>query len=170
MSGLMSVVTNLIFACSNLEQSPVERVNAFFGNAPGFEPVDGGGVGGTKRLETLVAIGAFNYLKLGALVDYIRQLEWKEPECVQLFAKEQEERRFRTIQPSETQLGSLLGETYEGHVVQSRGELCFRACGAYGYRPIPKAGFDELNWKDRVRVRVVAVDHLKKEMLVDVLG
>jgi len=102
----MSRVTNVILhmGCVGEDEAGVllSRVNYFFKDQPGFVLVDDeklprGWYGGTKMLECDLAIGAFNYLDVGALILYLRTLDWPERGDVQLMVKEQDESNFRLI-------------------------------------------------------------------------
>jgi len=108
----MSVVTNVILHMGCLDDEQGEKllaqVNEFFDNEDrdcmGFVLVDDpslpeGWYGGTKMLECTLAIGAFNYLDLGDLVEHLRQIKWPRyiQGNVQLMVKEQDHGRFRII-------------------------------------------------------------------------
>ena len=56
-----------------------------------------GWYGGTKYLQSDIAIGAINYLDIDGFVQYLKTIEWKYPESVQLIVKEEESDRFRII-------------------------------------------------------------------------
>ena len=55
------------------------------------------GMRAPRVLECEVFPGAFNYLDLAALVKAIREVDWDDPDGVQLFVQEQEERRLREV-------------------------------------------------------------------------
>jgi hypothetical protein len=113
----MSRVTNAILCMGMLndetgeDKEVLSKVNAFFGRAGrGFMSVDDGSLprgwyGGTKMLECTVAIGAFNFLNLDALVQHLRGIDWPDfcGDRVQLLVKEPEDDGFRVIdvQPGE---------------------------------------------------------------------
>lgn len=50
--------------------------------------------GGSKFLEADVWVGAFNYLDLPALIEFLRLLPWKNPKSVRLFVQEQDDMCF----------------------------------------------------------------------------
>ncbi len=95
----MSVVTNTILSYPIEEYCPeLERlleVNRFFAGSEGFVYCDD--YGGTKMLETNIAIGAFNYLQLDELVKHLKGIKWEQPDGVQLIVQEQNDSRFRII-------------------------------------------------------------------------
>jgi len=102
----MSVVTNAILTYSILEQEDetnrIGEVNKFFGESRGFVHCDTptlerGWYGGTKMLETNVAIGSFNHLRLNDFVEHLESIKWEEPQNVQLIVQEQDDERFRII-------------------------------------------------------------------------
>jgi hypothetical protein len=55
--------------------------------------------GGNKHLETPLYVAAFNLFSLNEFVDMLRTLPWHEPRSVQVFVQEQEEDKFRLIEP-----------------------------------------------------------------------
>lgn len=104
----MSVVTNVILSLGplglNEEKEFLAEVNKFFGGTKGLVSVDDdslprGWYGGNKMLETSIAIGAFNYLDLDALVQHLQSLFMicQFLSDVQLMIKEQNEDHFRII-------------------------------------------------------------------------
>jgi len=54
-------------------------------------------IGGTKAMECDVYLAAFNYLPLAAVVRAMHATRWNEPEQVQLFVKDEDDRRFTEI-------------------------------------------------------------------------
>lgn len=58
--------------------------------------------GGTMHLETPMYAAAFNYFDLSGFLDMLRSVGWKYPSCVQLFVQEQDDERFRLIEPCST--------------------------------------------------------------------
>lgn len=110
----MSEVTNLILSFSNVEdeKSRIYEVNLFFNNGRGFqiesadfeEGEDRFGkknkkrwYGGSKFLETPLYIGAFNHLDFDGLKDHLRDIEWEQPESVQLIVKGPDSNIFEII-------------------------------------------------------------------------
>jgi hypothetical protein len=55
--------------------------------------------GGHKHLETPLFAAGFNMFDLGDFLDMLRTLPWKEPSNVQVFVQEQDEDKFRIIEP-----------------------------------------------------------------------
>ncbi|HEX8035340.1 MAG TPA: hypothetical protein VF510_15905 [Ktedonobacterales bacterium] len=105
----MSEVTNAILYYGNGSDRVLEGVNKFFDQVEnqrqrGFVSMDDpslphGWYGGAKMLEGELAIGAFNYLDVEALVEYLCQQCAKnelDPSS-QLILQEQWEDRFRII-------------------------------------------------------------------------
>ncbi len=95
----MSLVTNTILVTSASDDEKIEQVNKFFpeDGQKGFVSCDStihpdsAWYGGSKYLECMVYIGAFNYLDLEALKEHLTSIEWERPEAVQLLTMEQEE-------------------------------------------------------------------------------
>jgi hypothetical protein len=112
---VMSEVTNLILSFSIAENKASKRseIELFHNNGRGFrlESADFEGennvwnvqttrrwYAGSKVLETPLFIGAYNHLDLDGLIEYLKTLEWEEPENVQLIVQEQHEYKFRIIE------------------------------------------------------------------------
>ena len=108
----MSWVTNTIlhFGCldGDHEMHALEHVNAFFkqrNDSQRFVSVQDESLprdwyGGSKRLECSLAIGAFNHLEIGALVEHLCSLcaaDKLDPVATQLILMDQEEEKFRVI-------------------------------------------------------------------------
>lgn len=106
----MSVVTNIILTFSVLEpERRLDEVNTFFGERNGFVSCDDpslpiGWYGGSKMLETNVAISSFNHLDLQELVAHLETMEWEERENVQLFVQGEDDERFRVIELTQNNL------------------------------------------------------------------
>lgn len=49
-------------------------------------------------LEIPLYMGAFNHLDLEGLIDHMKELEWEEPENVQLMVKVQESDKFEIFE------------------------------------------------------------------------
>lgn len=107
----MSVVSNIIFSFSILEESRehdtifinVEKINDWleenhFGNFG--QDVDKV-AGGKKHLETPIFVAAFNYFRLDEFLDFVRSLEWNEPQYVQVFIQGQDDEKFSLLEPFE---------------------------------------------------------------------
>lgn len=101
----MSNVTNAVLSIrdyNNKEGEILEQVNGFFDDG-GFVSVESptlprGWYGGSKNLETSLAIGAFNYLNLQGLVSHIKKVcEGRTELVVQLMVLEEERDKFRII-------------------------------------------------------------------------
>ena len=110
----MSVVTNLVL-CLGVSDGEsagrkIEEVNRYFADScKGLVSVDDpalprGWYGGSKFLEADLYIGAFNHLDLQAFIGHIRSIRWKQPDCVQVFVKEQDDDRFRLLNVLESSL------------------------------------------------------------------
>lgn len=103
----MSVVTDVVLVHSMHEKSvgseatyPIHNeLNAFFDKddrdgRTGFVSCDApelprGWYGGTKMLQTVVLVGAFNYLDKAALYAHVKGLKWWHPAHVILIVKEE---------------------------------------------------------------------------------
>tara|TARA_R110000765_G_scaffold235758_1_gene338702 strand:- start:5579 stop:5920 length:342 start_codon:yes stop_codon:yes gene_type:complete len=111
----MSEVTSLIisFSIGEDEKSRMNEVNLFLNNGRGFkinsadfeEGTNWLGkenrkrrYGGSKMLEIPLYMGAFNHLDLEGLIDHMKELEWEEPENVQLMVKVQESDKFEIFE------------------------------------------------------------------------
>ena len=106
----MSHVTNCILCFSVMEDDMacIREVDAFFettGRPQGFEKTlsqhasDGlRAFGGTKALETNIAVAAFNHLNLRELCQWMTtHVHWQCPTDVQLFVCDQEDDRFTLL-------------------------------------------------------------------------
>ena len=110
----MSEVTNLIisFSIGEDEKSRISEVNLFFNNGRGFKinsadfeegrnwrgkPNRKRWYGGSKMLETPLYLGAFNHLDIEGLIEHLKEIDWEEPENVQLIVKTQESDTFKII-------------------------------------------------------------------------
>lgn len=91
----MSYVTNVILCYSFLEdeEARLADVNAYFGERPiRFKELTD--YAGSKNLERVVLVGAFNYLGVEPFVEHVRNVKWEEPQRVQLFICDQNEELF----------------------------------------------------------------------------
>lgn len=103
----MSQVTNIIilFSCSEDESKIVGRLNEFEYKKDSFfyiksindKELPKHWYGGSKGLEASVLIGAYNYLNILDLINYMKNIEWEYIEDVQLLYKEQEDEVFKLI-------------------------------------------------------------------------
>ena len=109
----MSNVTNLMIYFSIFEDeiSKEIEINSFFNNGRQFKIISANfeeendlengdkqrWYGGSKCLETPLFIGAFNHLDLDGLVTYLKQMEWEEPQDVQIILKGEEDSKFRIL-------------------------------------------------------------------------
>jgi hypothetical protein len=97
----MSCVTNVIILAAVDEDFAMEQVMASEAvrNQEGTEARDfDESSGGPKHLEFRGRAFAFNYLDEAKLMQAIRQVLWKHPECVQVLMKGQEEERFKIVE------------------------------------------------------------------------
>ena len=62
-----------------------------------FVPLDPDSCGGTKYLECVLFVAAFNYLNVPAFTAAILDFPWLHPEDVQLWIEEQGESRMRQV-------------------------------------------------------------------------
>ena len=107
----MSVVSNVIFSFSISEESyekendtiyPImENINNWLQeNKYGVFSVDADVIsGGRKHLETPLFVAAFNHFRLEDFCNYVRSLKWEYPDCVQVIIQEQNDDKFRLIEP-----------------------------------------------------------------------
>lgn len=77
------------------------RINEYF---PTDDSCSGGKLedigdyaGGTKSLEAIVLVGAFNYLTTDEMIKHIRSLPWRKPDNVRIFVQEQDADRFEAV-------------------------------------------------------------------------
>ena len=103
----MSVVTNVILTFSLMDQVEgrppglaLEHVNRWLA-ANGHSPmrVVDQHAGGEKSVEAVVAMGAFNHLRLGQFFVAVRAAPWEAPEDVRVFVQEQEDEHFSQRMP-----------------------------------------------------------------------
>lgn len=66
-------------------------------------------------------------------------------------------------------LGPVPGMVLSTSVALRRDDLVLKPCGPAGYRPVI-AGMSRVRWKDRVRVRVLAVDHDAREFTAEIVA
>jgi len=107
----MSVVSNVIFSFhisedsyekgDNITYPNMEKINTWLQeNKYGSFSVDADVIsGGRKHLETPLFVAAFNYFNLDEFCAFVRSLKWEYPGCVQIFIEEQEDDKFRLIEP-----------------------------------------------------------------------
>ena len=102
----MSVVTNLLIAFSSGEREDevLAQLRKYMHRGQAFNIVSvknpalpPSWYGGSKYLETGLLVGAYNHLDLTALLAFMQQMQWNDPEDVQLIVKEQETFKFRVI-------------------------------------------------------------------------
>jgi hypothetical protein len=103
----MSQVTNIIilFSCSEDESTVVNELSQFEYKKDSFfyiksisdKTLPKHWYGGSKGFEASVLIGAYNYLNILDLINYMRNIEWEYIEDVQLLYKEQEDDIFKMI-------------------------------------------------------------------------
>ena len=94
------------------EISRQSDLDLFFNNGKGFKVVSADfqstqdqedlektrWYGGSKCLETPLYIGAYNHLDLDGLVEHIKNIDWEEPENVQVMFKNQNSNKFKIIE------------------------------------------------------------------------
>lgn len=90
----MSYVTNVILTCSFFDEENIKILNEKVAKLPGVSFAPTLKSTGTKGLECVVCVGAFNYLPIDDLVSAIQSVPWKGPQWVQLFIQDQNEDRF----------------------------------------------------------------------------
>jgi hypothetical protein len=66
-------------------------------------------------------------------------------------------------------IGPVAGMVLETTVVRRRDDLLLKPCGPMGYRPV-LTSMSGLEWQQRVRLRVLAVNHDAKEFAAELLG
>ncbi len=103
----MSVVTDLILVhglmeSRNLDFTEFHKViNAFFDQpehlANDLVRMDQQNIGGNKAFQSVVLMGAYNYLDMDAFLAYLRTLAWKQPEAAQLFVKGEWDECYKLI-------------------------------------------------------------------------
>lgn len=103
----MSAVTNLIIACSGSEREHdvIAQFSKFSDRGSVFkiESVHSSALksnwyGGNKKLECNLFIGAYNYLPLDELIEFMKtDMSWDDIETVQIMVKEPNDDRFRII-------------------------------------------------------------------------
>ena len=105
----MSWVTNVILTCALGDETQIAEVNTFF-TEPAEHLFAIPCYSGTKALEAPIFVGAYNYLDIKSFILYLRtRVSWEEPALVQVFIKDQEDERFRIIEP----FGGRLTPAYE---------------------------------------------------------
>lgn len=103
----MSVVSNVIFSFSISEKengffySNMEKINKWLQERNyGVFSVDVDVIsGGRKHLEAPLFVAAFNYFVLEDFCNFVRSLKWEYPDFVQIIIQEQEDGKFRLIEP-----------------------------------------------------------------------
>lgn len=102
----MSHVSNVILSFSVLEneEQRMQEINKYllevenqqFENAD-FKVGDRFWYGGHKVLETPLWVGAFNYLHIGDLLQFMQGVSWDYPDEVQLIVKDQHSDIFKIL-------------------------------------------------------------------------
>lgn len=103
----MSQVTNIIILLSssenetevihNLSKFEYKRDNFFFIKSIKDKTLPKDWYGGSKRFEASALIGAYNFLNIVDLIQYMKNMKWEYIEDVQILYKEQEEDTFKLI-------------------------------------------------------------------------
>jgi hypothetical protein len=94
----MSLVTNLIVSHSLAEEEAAQNLSAWFEAHGGIRSLTAIGTdhwGGNKAPECELVAGAYNVFDLDAFWQHMSQLRWNRPDEVQVFVKEQLDRRFQ---------------------------------------------------------------------------
>lgn len=110
----MSLVTEVILCMGPLglveEKEQLDKVNAFFRvrQVKGFVSIQDESLpslwyGGGMFCISSIAMGVFNHLELDALITYLKTLDWRWREDVQLIVKE-ENSRFKIIDMFEVEI------------------------------------------------------------------
>ncbi|MBV7530995.1 hypothetical protein [Chitinophaga sp. sic0106] len=100
----MSNVTNLIITSSTLEDE-YQIIQAIKGFTKEFNIVSVNDdklpiswYGGTKNLECVILIGAYDYLDLERFILFLQNsVKWEAIDLVQMFVKQQEDMKFKLI-------------------------------------------------------------------------
>jgi hypothetical protein len=98
----VSVVTNILFKTSVGDKHRIAKLNAVYQAGAKFISCDDellprGWYAGNKMLECQICPGAFHGFNLAELVRAIREVDWDDPDSVQLFIQGQEESRLREV-------------------------------------------------------------------------
>lgn len=105
----MSHVADTILMCSVMEETqevadyrelglcpPLAALNAWLDEAgKGSLVYVSRYAGGNKALQSIVAIGAFNYLDIPRFVAYARSLQWEDPDSAQLAIKDEHDEVYK---------------------------------------------------------------------------
>ena len=100
MSDVTNLVMSLWFEDARGPASKLSEVNSFFSSPiKGLTSVDDpslprGWYGGSKMLEADLFVGAFNHLNLKEFINHLRRIQWKRPDCVQLFINQTVRRNY----------------------------------------------------------------------------
>ena len=104
----MSQVTSLIITSSIIEDEDylIEKFKEFKVNGTSFSLVSvddvrlpKGWYGGSKMIESLVFVGAYNKLNVQSLCLFMQDnIDWKSPESIQLMVKEPHDIKFRIVE------------------------------------------------------------------------
>lgn len=103
----MSRVTDIIITASLSEDCNhlTEQFKAFSSGDGPFklvsienEKLPKGWYGGSKFIEANIFIGAYNYLEIEKLIDFMKhQVQWQDPYVVQIIFKQQEDEKFQIV-------------------------------------------------------------------------
>ena len=98
----MSYVTDAILTWSVLENEDtiLERINAKMPDGKHFLKIES--VGGDNHAQAEMAVGAFNYFDSSQIVYAMQSVDWRYPEEVQVYAKDENQNLFnvhRIIDP-----------------------------------------------------------------------
>ena len=95
----MSTVTNVIFVTSVDEYEATQALKKIssFELETHWEPISDSHTGGSKNIECVIYIGAFNHFDEDKFVDEIKKVEWKYPEEIQVMVRRQDDDQFIDI-------------------------------------------------------------------------
>ena len=104
----MSRVTDVILTTSLLEEPgdtgtypAVEELNVWLrARRLGELKEVSKAAAGTKVMQALVFMGAFNYLDLAEFVEAVKATPWRDSEGIAVFVKQEEEWRFTDVTPN----------------------------------------------------------------------
>ncbi len=102
----MSSITNLIihFSCSEHRDEMINEINQYKIRGHDFDIVSADDpslpkkwYGGSKMLEAVLLIGAYNYLDIDDLILFLKTIKWQHPEDVQVMYCTQDNFKFTLV-------------------------------------------------------------------------
>ncbi len=106
----MSVVTSVLLHIGHDDRSKVDAIGRYMAskNHGGFVDVNDGRIrrglfrrdpwyGGEKYINDPLYMAAFNGLDIEGLIDFVRSLEYAEPEAIQLMILHEDDCKYRVI-------------------------------------------------------------------------